>query len=80
LHPVGSVIHVVHSGASGAQNVDALFFMLGWDRYRFQKKHARTRYIEVLFLHPVGSLGHVVHFGASGARNVDAIFFILGWA
>jgi hypothetical protein len=80
LHPVGSVIHIVHCGASGAQNVDALVFMLGWDRYRFQKKHARTSYIEVLFLHPVGSLGHVVHFSASGARNVDAIFFILGWA
>jgi hypothetical protein len=25
LHLVGSAVHVVHSGASGAQNVDALF-------------------------------------------------------
>jgi hypothetical protein len=33
LHPVGSVGHVVHCGASGTQNVDALFFMIGWDRY-----------------------------------------------
>jgi hypothetical protein len=29
LHPIGSVGHVVHFGASGAQNIDAVFFMLG---------------------------------------------------
>jgi hypothetical protein len=27
----------VHCNASGAQNFDALFFLLGWDRYRFHK-------------------------------------------
>jgi hypothetical protein len=30
LHPAGSVSHVVHFGASGPQNVNALLFMLGW--------------------------------------------------
>jgi hypothetical protein len=33
LYPVGSVGHVVHAGASKAQNGDALYFMLGWDRH-----------------------------------------------
>jgi hypothetical protein len=32
LHPMGYAGHVVHSGVSEAQNVDALFFMLVWVR------------------------------------------------
>jgi hypothetical protein len=67
LHLVGSADHVVHSGASRARNVDALFFFLGWERYRFDKKRTGTCYAEILFLHLVDSAGHVVHASASGA-------------
>jgi hypothetical protein len=49
------------------QNINALFFMLRWDRFRFDKKCARTRYAELVFLHPVGFAGYVVHSDASGA-------------
>jgi hypothetical protein len=67
LHPVGSVGHVVHYGASEAQNIDTLFFMLRWDRYVFRKTCAGTHYAEHVFLHPAGSVAHIVHSGASGA-------------
>jgi hypothetical protein len=78
LHPLGSVGHVVHSSASREQNVIAVFFMLEWDQYGFDKKRAWTHYVEVVFLHPVGWVGHIVHSGASGVRNVDTLFFVLG--
>jgi hypothetical protein len=44
LHLVGYAGHVVHCVASGTQNVDALFFMLGWNRYSFPKIHEGTCY------------------------------------
>jgi hypothetical protein len=71
--------HVVYSRASGTRNVDALFFMLAWDRYEFYKKHVGTSYVELVFffLHPVASTGHVVHFGATRVQNVDALVFML---
>jgi hypothetical protein len=54
LHPVGSAGHIVHSGAYGLQNVNALILMMGWDLCGFHKKHARTRYTELVFFDPVG--------------------------
>jgi hypothetical protein len=66
LHPVGSAGHVVHSSASRAQNIDALFFKLGSDRYGFRKKCVPTRYAILVFLHSVRSVGHVVHSSAFG--------------
>jgi hypothetical protein len=56
LHPVGSKCHIVHSAASGALNIDVIFFMLGWARSIFHKKHDRTRYTELVFLHVVGCM------------------------
>jgi hypothetical protein len=77
LHPLGSVGHIVYCSASGAQNIDALFFLLGWHLYGFHKKHVGAPYAKFVFLHFVLSAGHVVHSGASGARNIDALFFML---
>jgi hypothetical protein len=53
LYPKGSKGNIVHSGASGAQNVYTLFFSLRWDQYGFEKMYIRTPYTELLFLHPV---------------------------
>jgi hypothetical protein len=61
------------------QNVDALLFMLGLERYRFDKKGTETSHAKHVFLHPVGSVGYIVHFGASSVRNVDTLFFMLVW-
>jgi hypothetical protein len=71
--------HVVHFSVFGAQNIDALLFFLRWAYVSFHKKHARTRYVEVLFLLSVGSAGRVVRYDASEAQNVDALFFMLIW-
>jgi hypothetical protein len=67
LKPVAYAGHLLHSGALGPQNINALFFMLGWDWYRFHKKRTMTHYAKLVFLHAVGSAGHIVHSGASRA-------------
>jgi hypothetical protein len=43
--------HIVHSCESEVRNIDALFFMLGWDWYGFLEKRIGTRYTEHVFLH-----------------------------
>jgi hypothetical protein len=48
-------------------NVNALFFMVGWDEYGLYKKRDGTPHAKHVFLHPMGYAGHVVHCGASGA-------------
>jgi hypothetical protein len=53
LHLVGSTDHVVNPSASGMENIDALFFIIWWDRYGFGKKRAGTCYTELVFWHPV---------------------------
>jgi hypothetical protein len=78
LHLVGFAGDVVHSGVYGSRNIDALFFMMGWKRCGFQKKHTGTCYAEHVFSHPVESTGHVVHSGASIAQNVDTLFSMVG--
>jgi hypothetical protein len=82
LHPVESAGHVVHPGASGPRNVEAVFFVVGWVHCGFYKmcvgtsyaelvllhtKCVRTRHAELVIFHLVGSAGHVVHSNVSDA-------------
>jgi hypothetical protein len=77
LHPVGSVGHVVHFGASGARKLGALFFMLGWDWHRFHKQCDGIRYIKL-----VSAFGRIcesrIAFRRVREQNVVALFFCSG--
>jgi hypothetical protein len=78
LFPVGYVGHVVHCGTSGARNIDALFFILGWGPMWFRKKCGGTCYAEHVFLHPMGSAGQVVHSAKSGRETSTHYFLCSG--
>jgi hypothetical protein len=56
-HPVGSTGHIVHSGVSGAQNVDAPFFMLRSARHGIHTKRAGKHYAELVFFAFCGVYG-----------------------
>jgi hypothetical protein len=38
-----------HAAHCVARNVDALYFMVGWDQYGFDKKRTGTRYADLVF-------------------------------
>jgi hypothetical protein len=65
LYPVRSTGHIVRSGSSGVQNIDALFFILGWAWFRSHKKPVETRYTKFVFFQPVESTCHLEHSAAS---------------
>jgi hypothetical protein len=46
--------HVVPFVATGMQNIDALFFMLGWDRYGFHKNMTGRDMLQQTCVSPFG--------------------------
>jgi hypothetical protein len=51
------------------RNIDALFLVLGWDWFGFNKKRIGRRYAKLAFLHLVGAVAHVVHSVVCGAKH-----------
>jgi hypothetical protein len=54
--------------------------MLRWGRCHFHKKHARTRYAELVFFASCGIWVSHSAFRCVRGSKVDALFFILVWA
>jgi hypothetical protein len=53
--------------------------MLGWARCDFHNKHAKTHYVELVFLHLVRSAAHILHFSVSKVWIINILLFMLGW-
>jgi hypothetical protein len=70
----------VYFGASGVQNMNTIFLMLGWARCASYKKRVGARYAKLVFLHSLRSVGHVACLGVQGAKHRHTIVFMLGWA
>jgi hypothetical protein len=77
LYLVESAHHRVHSGVSGARNVDTIFQARVGPMQITQKEH-RDTLRQTCVLHPVGSTVHILYSSAPGARDVDPVFFRLG--
>jgi hypothetical protein len=77
-HPGQSMGHAMHFGAFKTWNVDALFFILGWNWCGCHKMRTGTRYAEHMFLHPMWSADHVVHWVRPGCKTSLQFFWCLG--
>jgi hypothetical protein len=68
----------VHFGESGPQNINTLFFMLGWASTDSPKKRFGTRETKIVFLDPLGSVGHVAHPVCPGLKTLRHFLSCLG--
>jgi hypothetical protein len=58
----------------------ALFFLLDWDRYRFDKKRARTCYAKLVFFNleicgTCGAFRYGLNKKGAGTRDTQLVFF-----
>jgi hypothetical protein len=78
LHPVESAGYVVHSDASIAQNISALFFMLGTAQYIFKKSAPGTLRQTCVFASG-GICGSRSAFRCDWGMRCRCTFFRLRW-